>query len=158
MQSRRAVLSVSGTALAVALAGCSGDDDQQDGESNGDESTNGDESSGGDDGGDNTGSDSNAPQINFDYSETPAQSDAGGTVTIAVTGGDEFEAGHVEITGENVVTEGTWDELDVEVDGDDSISAGDSLLIQVNDIEDYEIKITWSLPETDPEVVGETSN
>lgn len=82
----------------------------------------------------------------------------GDNVTIDVTGGNTFQAGHVEVHGdiEGPGEDGdTWDVFDVDddVDSESTISAGSTAEIEVSE-DNWEIDLIWNPPGDDPEIIA----
>lgn len=129
MPKRRTVIVGAGTALTVALAGCTGDDTEV----------------------------VNPPETEFDSEEidTPEDPDEPRTLQITVTGGDSFDSDAVFVRGEHVTDEHenvAWYELDDERDDGDEVSEGASIAVHVTDESAFRIDLEWEHTDYDDPV------
>ena len=105
-------------------------------------------------------SDEVAPSASFDYDYDGTTPD---TVTVTHSSGDSFTASNVEFTGTNVEDDGeTWDSVDEnEFDSDDTIRAGDSVVVafvSLTEGDEWEINLVWTSDDgDDSSIIGGTS-
>ena len=96
-----------------------------------------------------TGDPAPTPTVDFDQTENE--------VEITITGGSSFEAGNVEISGENIVEDGEeWGVLANYGEGSSTeVSAGDSIEVTIDDTdEDWEIDLIWEDEDSDAEIIA----
>ena len=132
MPTRRRFVAGSMAGLALALAGCIGDDDD---DSNGDSGLGlGNDEPGGDD----DGTDTEPPLVNFDFDYDPDDRE----LITTFANGDEFDAGAVSVEGTGIGASGeSWADIEG-LDTDEQVGAGDRLTLS-NVATDFELDLVW---------------
>ena len=94
-----------------------------------------------------------APTPSLEFSENESH------VMIDITGGDTFEAGYVEVSGDNV-TEGMLHSAAAnDIDETDELQAGDEIVLDRDpDGSPWEVQLIWSPPGENPEIIADASS
>lgn len=78
--------------------------------------------------------------------------DGDGTLTVIHDGGDDVPADEIHVRGDGIIETGAWYELSPEFDEGDTVTAGDSVTLEVES--SYTVSVVWDIGEKSETLAG----